>query len=230
MRLIALDLRELWISFRLLLILGSLLASALAVVLASASTLAGHGSTTYAVALAAAAIVAAAAAAHAISADRRDGSAAWLAARAVSRSSLLLAWLAAFVPPLLLGLVASASVAWLTLSVELGSSLSPASFSLAVTGSAVGSLAAVSLGLMLGTLLPPWRAALLTGLLAVGAAVVTVLLPASTALPSGGFALLADLPSVDRPIGLALESIGSGLVAIGMLTAGAAAFMQQADL
>ncbi len=83
---------------------------------------------------------------------------------------------------------------------------------------------------MLGTLLPPWRAALLTGLLAVGAAVVTVLLPASTALPSGGFALLADLPSVDRPIGLALESIGSGLVAIGMLTAGAAAFMQQADL
>lgn len=228
--LVGLNLRELWMSFGLLLILVVLLGSALVLLLVSASAPELSSSAAYAAALAAATIVTAAVAAHSAATERRDGSAAWLAVRAVPRSALLLARLAAFVPPLLVGLLASAIVAWLTLASSPAFATVPFGFTLAVAAVAAAASAAVSLGILLGTLLDPWRAALATALVLIGMASVTVLLPPTIPLPGGGFILLGSLPSVGRPIEWALAAAGSSLVSMALLTAAAMAVIQRTDL
>ncbi len=230
MTLVALDLRELWMSFRLLLILAVLPGSTLLLLLASAAAPDLLSSAVYAAALAAATIVTAAVAAHSVATERRDGSAAWLAVRAVPRSALLLAQLAAFAPPMLVGLLASAIVAWLTLASSPAFATVPFGFGLAVAAAAAAAFAAISLGILLGTLLDPWRATLVTVLVLIGVALATLLLPPTTPLPGGGFTLLGSLPSVGRPIEWALVAAGSSLVSMAVLTAAAMAVLQRIDL
>lgn len=225
-----LNLRELWMSFGLLLILVMLLGSALVLLLVSASAPDLPAGAAYAAALAVATIVTAVVAAHGVATERRDGCAAWLAVRAVPRSTLLLARLAAFVPPLLVGLLVSAMVAWLTLASSPAFAMVPFAFALAVAAATAGAFSAVSLGILLGTLLAPWRAALATALVLGGVAGVTLLLPPTTPLPGGGFTLLGSLPSVGRPLAWAMGAAGSGLVSIALLIAGAMALLQRTDL
>lgn len=228
--LVGLNLRELWMSFGLLLILAMLLGSALVLLLVSASVPTVSGSAAYATALAVASIVTAAVAGHSVATERRDGSAAWLAVRAVPRSALLLARLAAFVPPLLVGLLASAIVAWLTLAITPAVAAAPLGFALAVAAAAAGALAAIALGMLLGTLLDPWRAALATILVLAVVAGATVLLPTALPLPGGGFTVLGSLPSVVRPVASALAAAGSALVSMALLTVAAMAVLQRTDL
>jgi hypothetical protein len=225
-----LNLRELWMSFGLLLILAMLLGSALVLLLVSVSAPDLSAATAYAVALAIATMVAAVVGAHGVATERRDGAAAWLVVRAVPRSALLLARLAAFVPPLLIGLLVSAIVAWLTLASSPAFAKVPVAFALAVGAAGAGALAAVSLGMLLGTLLPPRRAALATALILGGVAGASVLLPPTVPLPAGGFTLLGSLPSVTRPIEWALIAAGSSLIAVALLTACAGAVLQRTDL
>ena len=228
--LVGLNLRELWMSFGLLLILAMLLGSALVLLLVSVSAPTVSASVAYATALAVASIVTAAVAAHSVATERRDGPAAWLAVRAVPRSTLLLARLAAFGAPLLAGLLASALVAWLTLAASPTFARVPFGFALAVVAAAAGALAAVSLGMLLGTLLHPWRAALATALVLLVMVGVTVLQPTALPLPSDGFTVLGSLPSIGRPVASALAAAGSALVSIAVLTTAAMAVLQRTDL
>lgn len=225
--LVSLDLRELWMSFRLLLVLTALLGSALAVVVASVVAPALPGAAVYGVALALSSAIGAGAAAHNVASDLRSGPAAWLTVRAVPRSSLLLAWLSAFVAPVAAGIVVSALIAWLTLATAPGPATA---FGFAILAAAAGWFLAVALGVTAGTLLPPWRAASLAGLVALGVALLAFAVPVSLPLPTGGFALLASIGSAERPIAAALQATGAALVAIAILTAAAAAFLQRVDL
>ncbi len=228
--LVALDVRELWMSFRLLLVLSVLLGSALAVVVGAAVAPTLPGPAVYGVALGISSAIGAGAAAHIVASDLRRGPAAWLTVRAVPRSSLLLAWLSAFVAPVVGGMLVSAVIAWLTLATAPAVASVAAGFSFAILAAAGGWFVAVALGVAAGTLLPPWRAALLAGAAALVVAVLPLALPTSPALPGGGFALLASIVTVERPIATALQATGEALVAIAVLTAVAAAFLQRVDL
>ncbi len=231
MTLVGLDLRELWMSFRLLLVVGALVAGGLAAVLFSMLVpRVGSASVAYSVSLAVASIVAAAVAAYSVASERWNGSSAWLVVRAVSRGSLLVAWLAAFVPPVLVGLSLSALVAWVAIVTEPAFTSTAPVFVVAVAAAGVGAFVAISLGALFGILLTPRFAAWLAGLLSSAAAVATLLAPAGTPLPTGGFLVLADVAAGGRPVSFALQSIGLGLVAIALLVGAAATFLQRADL
>jgi hypothetical protein len=226
--LVALNLRELWMSFRLLLMVALLLGSALVLVAVSSLAVADPP-TAYAASLAAAAIAVAGLAAYGVAIDRRKGVVAWLAVRAVPRSSVLLAWVTALVAPLLAGLAISALLAWLTLGVRPEFAASAAGFWLAIVAVGAGTFAAMVVGVLLGTLLPPWSAAACTVVVLLAVAAITLLLP-STPLPTNGFLLLADTSVVERPIAFALQSIGTSLIVTAAMTGAAIVLLRHADL
>ena len=87
MTLVRLDLRELWMSFRLLAIVTLLLLCGVVAVLAPALDPRLSPVAVFSAALTVAVAVAAGVSAHSIAADRSGGAAAWLVARAISRSS-----------------------------------------------------------------------------------------------------------------------------------------------
>lgn len=231
MALVGLDLRELWITFRLLVVLGTLLLSGLlpAILTVVMPSLAS-GLMVYGAALAAAVAVTSAIAAFSLSAERCRGSGAWLAVRAVPRSALLLAWLASVAWLLLVGLLASAVLAWLSLLAQAETTDLSIPFGLTMVAVGAAGLMLLSGGLLLGALLRPRLAAVVT-LLVSGAVVLASVLPAGAAwLPTGGFSLLAQLSTAGRPVASALQSSGADLLAAAVLLAAALAVLQRADL
>lgn len=234
-----LALRELWISFRLLVVVG-------AVVLAAVPTaLLPHGPTDlatggrtplewFAMALACALALAAGLAAAAIAGERRHGSVGWLSSRAVPRPLVLLAWFSAFVLLLAVGLVPSASLAWLSLGTATDGLGGPAAFVAPVAAAWAAGAAAVALGMLLGTALPPAPAGVVTLLAAAG-----VLLPAAAGLlpalatppaPGAGLAIIGGLSDTARPVADSLRSGGASLVAAAALLVIGAATLDRADL
>jgi hypothetical protein len=213
--LVGLAVRELWITFRLLTILAALLlaglaAAAIPAVADVAPPLA------YAAALAAAIVLVAAVAAFSLASERRIGSVAWLAVRAIPRTLLLHAWLTAFGAVALLGLLGSALVAWLAIVEQPGGA--PADFGAALLATGATMLAALAVGLLAGALLSPLPAAFIAALAAALLVVPPLLVGGSLPLPGGGLALLAEPADIARPISAALRSAGValGIAAIGM--------------
>jgi len=218
-----LALHQLWISFRLLLVVGAiLLASLPAALLPSALTpsLAGAPPDAlgwYAIALAAALLLVAGVAAATIALERRRGTAGWLAVRAVPRATILLAWFVAFSLLVVIAMLPAGLVGWFSLQNGLPpDGLLP--FMAALAGAAGGGLAAISLGLLAGSLLGPVPAALATLLLA-----GPPLLGAATgqwgwvAMPGGGLAVLAGLETARRPIADALLAAGVAMALSAVL-------------
>lgn len=225
--LVGLALRELWITFRLLAILALLLLAGLAAAAAPA-VIDVTPQLAYAVALAAALVIVASVAAFSLAGERRIGSVAWLAVRAIPRTLLLHAWLTAFGTVALLGLLASAVVAWLALVEQPGGA--PVGFGPALLAVAAALLAALAVGLLAGSLLPPLPAALAAAIVAALVAVPPLLVGTSLPLPGGGLALVAEAGGVATPISSALRSAG---VAFGVAAVGiglAAAALQRSDL
>ncbi len=234
--LVALALRELWISFRLLLVLALLLIAGLpAALLPRPLTPDLAGATPdplewLAIGLAAALSLVAGISAATNAAERTPGSAGWMVARTVPRTSIVLAWFAAFATLLVLGLLPAAFLAW----VSLGAAVPPAGPLplIAAVGSTVCcGLAAIALGLLMGSLVPPWPALVLATV-----PVAALLLLATTGqggwwtLPAGGLGILAQLDTASRPVADALRAGGAALgVAAVTLGLGAAAF-ERADL
>lgn len=224
-----LAMRELWMSFRLLTVLGLLLsAGALTALLPST----GQASITlrFGVALGVASVAAAMLAAATFAAERRRGTTAWLVARAVPRSALLGGWFIAFGGVLVGGLLPGAVLAWLTLT-GTRPAVDPVVFWATVIAAATGALVALSIGLLSGALLPPVPAAAAC-LVACGAAGSLALLsPAAAALsPLGGYALLAALPDSARPLASALQSIGIALAITAVLLVAARLAFERIDL
>jgi ABC-type transport system involved in multi-copper enzyme maturation permease subunit len=233
-----LALRELWISFRLLFVMGLLLLAAVPAALIPVPSGDPLAAVTdriqpFAIGLAAGLALAAGVAAGTVSAERQRGTAGWLVSRAVPRGTIVAGWYVAFALVVALGIVPAAVVAWLSLG-PLGEIVDPVAFAVTVAAAWGVGLAALALGLLLGSLLATLPAMLLAGAVttAVLLPAVTIGLPALVTPPSPGvpFAILADLADAARPIGDSVRAGGAALAASAALLLLASAVMSRADL
>jgi ABC-type transport system involved in multi-copper enzyme maturation permease subunit len=233
-----LALRELWISFRLLLVIGPIMLAALPasiVAVPSGDPLLAVTDRLlpFAVGLAAGLALAAGIAAGTLSAERQRGTAGWLVSRAVPRATIVAGWFAAFAVVLVIGIVPAAGLAWLSLG-TLGEVVDPVAFAVTVAAAWGVGLAALALGMLLGSLLATLPAMLLGGAFTAAVLVpaVTLGLPALVTPPAPGvpFAILADLVDAARPIGDSVRTGGAALAASAALLLLASAVMGRADL
>ena len=228
-------LRELWISFRLIPVVGLPVIAGIGVAsvppeLAGVSAIGGAGFW-YAAGAAASICFASALAAATIAHERRRGTAAWMAVRAVPRSAILVSWFVAYGLLLTLGIALGAVGAWLAAITRAESPIDPLPFVTAIAAVACTGLAMLAAALCLGTVLGRWTAAIIA-LLGSGA-----LLAASFGgplagllLPTGGIGLLADVGGAARPLGDAFRDGGAALGTAAALLVVAAVALERSDL
>ena len=238
MTLTGLALRELWISYRLLLVMGALLLATLPAVLqprvAIPASAAAFGDPPWwlAVGLAVAMALAAGVAAATLSLERRRGTAGWVAMRAVPRATIALTWYAAFALLLVLGLVPAAIVGWLSLEPLLPAG--PGSLALAVASAGCAGMAAVAVGLLLGALLPAAPAALLAVAASGAWMVASAAGPAGAgawwSLPADGLRVVATLDEAARPMADSLRAAGAALGLAAVLLVAAVIAFERTDL
>lgn len=223
-----LALRELWVSLRLLVVLGSFVAAGATVALVPASL--GDAAGRLALALGAAATIAAAVTAGAMAAELRRGRAGWLVSRAVPRGVILAGWLAAIGTTSLVGLTAAGLLAWVAIASS-PSAPGAGPFVLHLAAVACGTLAAVALGFLAGITLPAPLGAAVATVACVGVLAVTIVAPTlGTLLPGAGHQALAALPAAAQPIAPALQAAGVSLAAAATLLALARAALERSDL
>jgi ABC-type transport system involved in multi-copper enzyme maturation permease subunit len=228
-------LRELWISFRLIPlvgvpVLGGMLVSAIPPEFAGETAVGGAGFW-YGVGAAVGICVASGLAALTMSLERRRGTAAWMAVRAVPRSSVLASWFLAFALLVCLGLALGSVGAWLAAIGRAETSPDALPFAAAVGATAGTALAAVAAGLLIGTTLPTLPATLLAVALTAPLVVAVFLAPLSALpLPIGGLGLLTHLDSAARPVAGALQSAGAALAAAAVLLVLGGAGLERSDL
>lgn len=234
--LVGLALHELWISYRLLLLLllpllGGLAVGAIPAELAGIRAVDG-AARWYAVSLCASVTIGSAVAAGTVAAERGRGTIAWMAVRAVPRSAVLLSWFLAMGLVLLAGIALGAGAAWMAAISRLAEIPDAAPFVAASAAAAATALMALALAVLVGALpLAPGPAALLAMGLAGGLLAAAVLGPlASAPLPTAGMGLLADLSESARPVADAIQSTGMALVTVAGLLALAAVALERRDL
>lgn len=228
-------LHEMWISFRLIAVIGlPLLGGLLAIVvppdLAGVTAVGGAGFW-YAVGACVAIVVASGLAAGTMAHERRRGTVAWMAVRAVPRSAILLSWFVAFGLLLAAGIVLGSIGAWLAALARAEAAPDAVPFASAVGATLGAALACVAGGLLVGTFLPTIPATLLAAVLGVvvlAAAIGTA--PGGLPSPTGGIGLLAHLDGASRPVGDALRSAGAALAATAILLVLAGAGLERSDL
>ncbi len=231
-----LALHQLWMTFRLLPVVGAIIGASLPAALLPETMTPGLADAPlgplgwYAIALAVALAFTAMVAALTIALERRRGTAGWLAVRAVPRGTILLSWFAAFALLVGAAMLPAGVVGWLSLA----SSLPPGSllpFVAALASAAAAGLAAIALGLLAGTLLGPLAAAsaalLVAGLALVGAATGQW---SWAGMPGGGLAVLGSLTTAQRPIADALLAGGTSIAVTSLLLIAAAASFERANL
>jgi len=235
-----LALRELWISFRALLVVGVLILAALPSALlphttpALATTSLESPLEWFAIGLALAMGVIGGLAAAALSRERQRGSAGWLVIRAVPRHVILLGWFAAFALLLLVGLLPAATLVWLTVAAPASDVGEAWPYVAPVAGAWAVGAAAVAIGLLLGALLNPLPATTIA-LLGTGTPLLLTVLSVAPVLstapaPAAGLAILGDLPNQARPVADALRASGASLVVAAVALILAAAVLGRADL
>ena len=221
---VGLAVRELWISFRLLLLLTAYVAVGAAAALPQASLPAIL--VRLAVGVSAATIVGAAIAAWSLSRDRVLGRAGWLATRSIPRGTILVGWFVALVFVSILGLVAVGLLGWLAASTA-STSLDPVAFSTIFGAIACGSLALLALGLLFGAILRPLAAVIAAAVAsALIIAVAWFALP-RVALPVEALVHLSRLPA---PISIAVQGGGASLALAALLLLVAHAALERVDL
>jgi ABC-type transport system involved in multi-copper enzyme maturation permease subunit len=220
--------RELWISFRLVTIIALfLLAGALVALLPGLGQ--RHPASWYAIGLAVASAAAGGLTAAILSVERKRGTAAWLASRAVPRVTLLVGWFIALLAAAVAGFVPGSALAWFAI-MPASPALDPQRFAVGLLAAGSGSLVCVALGMLAGALLPPARATLLTLLVCAAAAAGSLAVPDARSLtPASGYFLLAEVPA-GWPLGRALQAIGIGLATTALLLAAAGLALERADL
>lgn len=235
MTLTGMALRELWISFRLLVVLGALLVAGLPAALlppVMSPDLAGAPLDPLgwlALATAAAMALAAAIAAATLASERRRGTAGWMAARAVPRATIALSWFVAFALLLSIGLVPVAAVAWFALGPFLLGG--PAALVAAAAATACVGGATLAIGLLAGAALPRWPAAAVAALVATALLVPPVLgASAPWWLPADGLRVLAELDSAARPLADSLRAAGVALGVAAVVLVATVVTFERADL
>lgn len=228
-------LHELWISFRLiplmgLPIVGGMLVSAVPPQFAG-ETAVGGASLWYAVAAGLVICVASALAAVTMAHERRRGTVAWMAVRAVPRSSVLFGWFLAFGILLIVGLALGSVGAWLAAIGRAESPPDPLPFAAAIAAAAAAAMAGVAAGLLIGTTLPTLPATILAVVVSAPLVVAAFVAPLSTLpLPVGGLGLLTHMDSAVRPVAGALQSAGAALATAAVLLVLAGVGLERSDL
>jgi hypothetical protein len=227
--------REMWISFRLIDVLGLPLLGGLLAIVAppdlAALTAVGGAGFWYAVGASVAIAVAAGLAARTMADERRRGTVAWMVVRAVPRSAVFLSWFIAFGLLLGIGIVLGSIGAWLAALSHAEATPDAIPYGAAVGATIGAGLVAVALGLLLGALLPARPAALVamvTG--AVALAVSIAMAPGALPSPLGGIGLLAHLDGARRPLGDAMGSGGVALATTSILLILGVASLERSDL
>lgn len=218
-----LALRELWISFQLLLLLALHIAAGVSVVLLPA--LVRPTLDRFALVVAAAAAVGAAIAARSISLERSERRAGWLVTRSVSRGTIVIGWFVALGVVTLVGLATSGILAWLTVSV-VDPSLDAMAFGAVFAGVASLCMVALAIGLLLGAVLRH-RLAVLATLIGCGLVMIAGWLGDPVLMP---LAALRALPDLERPVSIGLQATGIGLALTGLVLVGARIALGRADL
>ena len=219
-----LALRELWITFRLLVLLAAYVAAGAAVALLPAPL-----STTLlrlAIGVSAAMVAGAAIAAWSLSRERILGRTAWLATRSIPRGTILVGWFAALTLVSMLGIVAVGALGWLAASAP-GASLDPLAFGLTFAAIACGAVGLLALGLLVGTFLRPPAAAIVAA--AAGVAIGAV---AWAALPriASPLEALAQMTQLSSPVSVAIQGAGEGLASAALLLLLARVVIDRVDL
>jgi ABC-type transport system involved in multi-copper enzyme maturation permease subunit len=219
-----LALRELWISFRLLLLLAAYVGAGAAVALlpAAPSTVLVR----LAIGVAAAMVAGAAIAGWSLSRERALGRAAWLATRSIPRGTILVGWFAALTLVSMLGIAAAGVLGWLAASAP-GARLDPVAFGLTFAAIACGALGLLALGLLVGTILRPGAAAAVAAVAGISLAGAAWVADPRVASP---LELLTQLPQLPSPISVALQGAGAGLAVAALLLLLARIAIDRVDL
>jgi hypothetical protein len=219
--------RELWMTFRLLLVL--IVAVGAGAVVGLLPTTPAQALARLAAGLGAAIGVAAAVAAWSLSEERVSGRAGWLVTRSVGRGTYLVGWFGALALIAATGLVAGAVLGWL--SVASTAAVDATEYASAIVAVAATLVVAVAAGLLAGTLLRPPAAMIVTVVVCAAVAAAVVFVPdLARWLPGGGLALLAGVAGPDASAADALRAAGIGLgIAAVALVIGRLAF-ERADL
>ncbi len=219
-----LALRELWISFRLLLLLAAYVGAGAVVALlpAAPSTVLLR----LAIGIAGAMVAGAAIAGWSLSRERALGRAAWLATRSIPRGTILVGWFAALTLVSMLGIAAAGVLGWLAASAP-GTRLDPLAFGLTFGAIACGALGLLALGLLVGTLLRPVAAAAVAAAAGVSLAAAAWVADPRLASP---LELLAQLPQLPGPISAALQGAGAALAVAALLLLLARVAIDRVDL
>jgi hypothetical protein len=220
--------RELWMTFRLLVVLVAFVGASAVVVLlpaAPAVTL-----DRLALGLGAATVAASSVAAWTMATERAAGRAGWLVTRSVSRGTYLAGWLVGIGVITTLGVAGSAVLGWLT-TLGLAIRIDAAAYATAVIAVATTATAAVALGLAVGALLPPAAAAgVSAAACAVSGVVILLASGGSTAVPGAAYLLFSRLAAPGSVLPDAVRAAGVGLVQTAVLFVIARAAMERAEL
>jgi hypothetical protein len=228
MTLARLAVHELWLSFRLFLLVTAFVAAGAIVVLLPASVSAAFDG--FALWLGIASAAAAVIGAWSLAAARRNGHVGWLVSRTVPRGLVLVGWFGALAGLSLVGIAAAAFLAWPALGAT-AASPEPVVFLACMLAAACGTLALVAIGLVAGTGLPSPAAGVAT--LAAAALVTAATLAAPSLalfLPAAGHELLASLPARDAVLGRAVLAAGVNLLTTALVLLAGRALLGRVDL
>jgi hypothetical protein len=220
--------RELWMTFRLLLVLIVSVGAGAVIGLLPARL--PETMTRLAAGLGLAIAVAAAVAAWSLAEERVSGRAGWLVTRSVPRQTYLAGWYFALVLVPAIGLAVGALLGWL--AIPRGAATVPPGEYLAVILAVATTLgAAVAVGLLAGAIVRPRAAMIVTLLVCAGAAGLTVVAQEPAAwLPGGALLLLARVAGSDPVMADALRAAGIGLALTAVVLVACRLALERADL
>ena len=217
--------RELWVTFRLFVVLAAFVGAGafVAVLPAGPTTTLSRLSAAFAVA----AVVAGGTAAWSVALDRVAGRAGWLVTRSVARGTYLAGWFVALSAVAVAGILAGGMLGWIALSsVSIG--VRPGDYLAGLGAVTAASTTGIGLGLLVGLLLRASFAVAAVVLIAAAVVVATVLV--GPIPPVSAFLVLPTVAGADPVLGAALRASGAALALTGGILVLARAALGRAEL
>jgi hypothetical protein len=219
--------RELWMTFRLLLVLLVFVGAGAVVGLlparlpeTMARLAAGFGL---------AIVIAAAVAAWSLAEERLAGRTGWLVTRAVARATYLVGWYASLLLVATVGLAAGALLGWL--AIPRSPVIDATEYVAAIVGVAATLGLGVAAGLTAGALLRPRPAMIVTIAICAATALGVTLLPeARPWIPGGALTALAGSAEAEPVVADALRAAGACLALAAAVLVGCRLALERADL
>jgi hypothetical protein len=220
--------RELWMTYRLLLMLLASIGAGAIVSLLPAPL--PEAIARLAVGFGLAIAVAAAVAAWSLAEERLSGRAGWLITRSVARATYLFGWYGALLLVAVGGLTGGALLGWLSVP-PASVGVDATEFVAAIFGVAATFALGLAVGLMAGALLRPRGAMIVTFSLCAAATLVVVLAPdAATWVPGGALLALARVAEAEPVVEVALRAAGIGLALAAAALVGCRVALERTDL